>query len=683
MSNFNNINQNAQNAAKGMLNLAGGMAETTEKLEGLNRGLGIFEGQTKKVLKNLSTAMFSPGTVLNDAAKLQDLTYEMVRTSMGQTEVAGEMLTKQLSSLWYESAQFGITLEDNITLMQDMGELMQVNTFLSNEQALNMGILAKTAGVATKEIATIVEGFDTVGVGTDKAIANISQMQKDARSYGINVGQFMKLIGSNVKLLASYNFKDGVQGLSRMVAKAQALRIDMGNTVKFADKLMDPEFAIETAANFQMLGGAIGDLGDPFKLLHMAQNDMEGLQDSILGMAESAVVFDESTGKFDISVSEMYRLRAAADAAGMSYEELSQAAIKSAQKTRKLDILGSLGMYDEDTKEMISNLGDIDASGNITVTLPDEDDPLKMKTYDATRLSNEQLIKLADLQETKNLSDREIAEQQLAASRVLANAADKSGALRVVLGQATGGVQDVLEFQKSYGETLMQGMDEIFSEENVTRYGETLTDAIAKGFSDDTVNEKFKSAVGAMFQGVMDFTDYAEGDTKKRLEDDNVLKYLNVADSLVDGGEKLMQNMSTIFEGMTSNISVLGLDLSAATQTVSSAVTNLKNNLMAVGDELLGDLLFQELTATASAPVIPSLPSANAASSGGGGGGGSSSSSGGVTTAGVVTVGGDIRIQLNGTNLNAQQTNQIIDALLTNTEFVEKLAALMNGRPTY
>ena len=51
-------------------------------------------------------------------------------------------------------------------------------------------------------------------------------------------------INKNLKLMTSYNFKDGVKGLSNMVAQAQSLRIDMSTTVSLADKLMSPEAAI-------------------------------------------------------------------------------------------------------------------------------------------------------------------------------------------------------------------------------------------------------------------------------------------------------------------------------------------------------------------------------------------------------------------------------------------------------
>ena len=133
-----------------------------------------------------------------------------------------------------------------MAVFKEINTIMQRNTLLTAEQQTNMALLARNSGVAAGDIATMVEAFDTIGVGTDEAISNISMMQQEARSFGINVGQFMKNIGSNIKLLNSYNFKNGVEGFTKMVAKAQALRIDFNKTVSLADSLLSPETAIET-----------------------------------------------------------------------------------------------------------------------------------------------------------------------------------------------------------------------------------------------------------------------------------------------------------------------------------------------------------------------------------------------------------------------------------------------------
>jgi len=248
---------------------------------------------------------------------------------------------------------------------------MMRNTFFTDAQITGFQALGMTANMTAAELATMATSFDTLGYTTDQTLEMMGDMTKQARSYGLNVSEFMGGVNKNLKLMTSYNFKDGVDGLSNMVAQAQALRIDMTNTVSFAEKLMSPETAFETAAGFQMLGGAIGKLGDPFQLLHMAQTDMEGLQDSVVNMAAASVSFNEETGEFDIPVTEMYRLREAADLAGYGYQEMTELAMKAAQKNKKLDILGNLSGVSDEQKELISNLGKINGDGNIDITMPD------------------------------------------------------------------------------------------------------------------------------------------------------------------------------------------------------------------------------------------------------------------------------------------------------------------------
>ena len=60
---------------------------------------------------------------------------------------------------------------------------------------------------------------------------------------------------------------------------------------------LDPSEAINLAAEFQMLGGAVGALADPFQLMNMAQNDLDGLQESIVNAASAAVSFNDRNGR--------------------------------------------------------------------------------------------------------------------------------------------------------------------------------------------------------------------------------------------------------------------------------------------------------------------------------------------------------------------------------------------------
>jgi hypothetical protein len=345
-------------------NLKEDSADIAKNIELANISLLKFGADLRKSITDV-------GALIARAGGINTKTANAVRESIGQTRAVSNEVQKVVSESAKTTGLIGKGAKDNIDLFAAINNAMMRGTYLTDEQITSFQVLGMTANMTAAELATMATSFDTLGYTTDQTLEMMGDMTKQARSYGLNVSEFMGGVNKNLKLMTSYNFKDGVKGLSNMVAQAQALRIDMGTTVSLADKLMSPEAAIETAAGFQMLGGAIGKLGDPFQLLHMAQTDMEGLQDSVVGMAAASVNFNEETGEFNIPVTEMYRLREAADLAGMGYQEMTELAMKAAQKNKKLDILGNLSGVNDEQKELISNLGKINGDGNIDITMPD------------------------------------------------------------------------------------------------------------------------------------------------------------------------------------------------------------------------------------------------------------------------------------------------------------------------
>jgi len=375
--------------------------------------LGILQDGIDGVVKQITTSL-SPTTIIQDAQKIASSTVEMTRSVLGQGREIGMELSKTMASAREETLKFGVTNEENIALFGAINKELQNTRYLTKEQIVDMQALARTAGLTAEEMSKFVVNFDTLGIGTDKAISHISKLQGEARSLGLNVGQFMRNVGENMKLMASYNFKGGVDGLAKMAAQATSLRIDMSKTASFAEKLMDPSQAIETAAGFQMIGGAIGKLGDPFQLLNMAQTDMAGIQDEIVKMSAAAVTFNESTGEFDIPVTELYRLRAVAEETGFGFQELSEMALKSAKKTQKLTFLDGLANIPEEQRELVANLGEL-KDGRLQIKIPGQDD---MK--DVAQLTADELDKLSSLQNEMGRSDKEIATRSMTALESMA-----------------------------------------------------------------------------------------------------------------------------------------------------------------------------------------------------------------------------------------------------------------------
>jgi len=200
-----------------------GAGEEAKELRGLGAATGIFDQKLKDLKKTLSGSiqnnLLNPKEITNATSKLEQLTFKLTTETLGQTRTIGEGVRDTIAQASYESAQYGITLDDQIAVFKEINTIMQRNTLLTAEQQTNIALLARNAGVAAGDIATMVEAFDTIGVGTTDAINNISKMQQEARSYGINVGQFMKNIGSNVKLLNSYNLKTGLKDLQRWLQR--------------------------------------------------------------------------------------------------------------------------------------------------------------------------------------------------------------------------------------------------------------------------------------------------------------------------------------------------------------------------------------------------------------------------------------------------------------------------------
>jgi len=540
------------------------MAESADKtrqsVKGLTDEIKLSEYSLTEYAKTFRDSI-SPSNIFKTKLALEDLTLTLTRETLGQTKVISEGIETAVAKATQDTSLYGINVDDNLRLMKEINEVMEVNTLLSSEQITNMQLLARSSGAASKDIATMVKGFRDLGIGTDEAITNIHNMGQQARSYGINVSQFMGKISENLKKLSSYNFRDGIKGFTEMVAKAQALRIDVGNTFKMAQDLMDPEKAIEMAAGFQMVGGAVGSLGDPFKLLHMAQTDVAGLQDELLKASESAVTFNEETGEFDIPVSEMYRLREMAQMTGQSYEDMADQAIKAKQRTEKLKLLeNAVGGYTEEQKELIANLSEIGPGGQLQVKLPGMDEMV-----DATSLTKEQLAELDELQQDQAKSAEEVSreirdinKEQLSNLQIMAGTKAQIGATALVSATETPLYGDMADVMGSFTEQYSERVSKLTKGNQIGDLGKTLTQMVDEGFSNPETIKAYATGYANMIASTF-------GNVKQVLEQTDIsLEETNVFKNKIDNVSLALSNL-------------LGIDLD--TTNLGTQVDNILNQL--------------------------------------------------------------------------------------------------------
>jgi hypothetical protein len=146
--------------------------------------------------------------------------------------------------------------------------------------------------------------------------------------------------------------------------------MNMAETFKVADKVMNPESAIELTANMQMLGGAIGDLNDPLKLMYMATNNVEGLQEAIQGAAGSLAVFNSEQGRFEITGANLRRGKEMAAQLGISYSEFAKGAVAAQERLLATDTLLARGFnIDPKEKEFLTNLSQM-KDGEMQIVIP-------------------------------------------------------------------------------------------------------------------------------------------------------------------------------------------------------------------------------------------------------------------------------------------------------------------------
>jgi len=477
-----------------------------DDVDAIASGIALADISLKEFVKRLKKSVTGVKGIIQQAGLINTKTANAVRDSIGQTRAISNDVQKVIAQAAKSTMQIGVGAEKNIELFAAINTAMLRNTYFTEQQIVRFQALGVNANMTSAQLAQMATSFDTLGYTTDEALSTMEDMTKQARSYGVNVSSFMGKVNDNLKLMVTYNFKDGVKGLSKMVAQAQALRIDMSKTVSFADGLLDPSKAIETAAGFQMLGGSVGALGDPFKLLNMAQTDMEGLQDSLVEMAAGAVSFNKESGEFDIPITQMYRLREAATLAGMNYQEFSEMAMNAAQRTEKIKLLDQFQTVPEEQKELIASLGKIGSNGNLEITMPDG--TVKKIGQGFNDLINDDYAALQGMLDTNAMSELDVAKKSMGYLNQIKAAQDAIIKLTTLNLVQSGGFENLSE-NISKSQQLMT--DSFMKREDEIKLPNSITDAVTYLETQLKVTEpQAKDITGAVVNGLGKFNDAME-----------------------------------------------------------------------------------------------------------------------------------------------------------------------------
>jgi hypothetical protein len=152
----------------------------------------------------------------------------------------------------------------------------------------------------------------------------MNKMVVEADKYGITSNKIFADMQKNIGMLDKYNFKTGYDGLKKMVVETSKLNMNMSSVAGFAEKLYEPEDAIEMAASLQMLGGEFSQFGDVFQLMYDANNDVGALTEKIAKLTNGMGTLNKKTGEIDFTSFERNQLRSFAKMSNIPIEEMIQ-----------------------------------------------------------------------------------------------------------------------------------------------------------------------------------------------------------------------------------------------------------------------------------------------------------------------------------------------------------------------
>ena len=312
--------------------------------------------------------------------------------TFGQGQERLSEMYKSISDAAPRIARLGGDMKDVQSTMIGIADASRRNVIANTEDVEKLYAATKVVGGTASELSN---AFLDVGVGIEQVGKQLEDSVNYVRSIGGNTKAVMADVTKNMDQMNRYQFAGGVQGLTKMAAQASMLRFDMGQTFALAEKVLDPENAIEVASAFQRLGVSAGNLADPFQLMNMSINDPSGLQDSLADVAKQYTYFDEKTKTFKINPQGVLTLKEMEKQTGVSAKEMSKMGLAAAELDQRLSAVNMAGLnIKEEDKQYLANIAKMGEGGDYEVKLTDDKgNEYTKKLSEVTQTEMDKLIK--------------------------------------------------------------------------------------------------------------------------------------------------------------------------------------------------------------------------------------------------------------------------------------------------
>lgn len=306
--------------------LVGNVQNLSDQYQAANRELS----ETSEIVETINSSFKQSGELLGKAFQIIKDSTEYWRQQEGAiAKMSGvfgftnKELANYRNHILEVSIQtekmYGLSAEELVKLQQGYDEATSRAYAFTDAQIHAQSQLSTLMGEDLS--IDYLAGVEKFGVGLEDARDLMGDIYNTAKQNGITSSKAAKDVVNNLKIAERYNFQGGLQNMKDMSIYAAKMRVDMEAVGNLADKISNPEGAIETAARLQVLGGNFAALANPLAMLYESLEDVGGLTERVADMFDGMGYFDKEMGEVRINGMDRQRIRAAAEAMGMSYEQ--------------------------------------------------------------------------------------------------------------------------------------------------------------------------------------------------------------------------------------------------------------------------------------------------------------------------------------------------------------------------
>lgn len=288
----------------------------------------------------------------------QDSIMSKLSANYSLTREESGALKRNILDASIQTAVLGVKTEDLVKMQSTYTDELGRSVMLGEKGMISLANMGVATGLGVEGAAKMASSMELFGLSAEGATDEIQNLIIMSRKSGVSTSVMSKKLQENFKIANSYTFKDGVSGVEKMTVYSSKFRINMQSIAGFADKVSNPEGAITAAASLQVLGGSFAQMADPMKMLNQGINDMEGLTETYNKMLNGLGKVNKETGEVTIGGYDRLRIKAAAEAMGVSFDEMMETVrTKAKRKAIEADLeINPQLKGDEQSKDLVASL---------------------------------------------------------------------------------------------------------------------------------------------------------------------------------------------------------------------------------------------------------------------------------------------------------------------------------------